>query len=603
MERAGGPRLSRYAPLAAVVALAAAFRIAVLVEQYHGPLFSSLRLDELQYEQAALEAMQGGLFMDYVPPNAPGYPWFVGALYYLFGHHLIVPRLAQILLGLASVLLAHRIARRLFSEAAGVAAAFIMALYWPLMVFEERLLSASLFVFLNLLGLWAAARAAERESSLPWALTGLIFGLAALVRPEALLMVIAFMVWLLSRAAREKSGRRMEQALGLFALAFVAVAPVVEAQHSLSGEWMLLQSNGGLNLYLGNNPASDGTPYARPGGGWDSITALPARAGAMTDAEQDRFFADRVMEFAENRPGDFLEHVAKKALLLVNHREVRATMDPEFQRSRLRALSLPLPGFAVALALAAAGLMALWPMNRRRGALLIYICAYAAFGTATVVSSRYRLPFAAGVIILSGAGAVKAAEAAQSLRRWLGGGRPAVTMRSLAPLALLAAGLGAAYLPARVNYTDAEEYAYLGDAWMNHGDAARAAESYGEALKLDPSCAQAMRGLSRIEMGRGETETAEQWLRRAAAADPSGAEGHYELGALLWRRGEQAEAVKEFRSAVECSPQSIMMLYWLAYYERQTGQVEDARARLKSALQLRPDFEPARELLTELEAR
>ncbi|HUT53835.1 MAG TPA: glycosyltransferase family 39 protein [bacterium] len=603
MESASVRNLSRHLPLAAIVALAAAFRIALLIEHYHSPLFTFLRLDELQYEEGALGAMQGELFQHYVPTNAPGYSWFLGALYYVFGHSLMVPRLAQIALGLASIIIAHRVARRLFSEAAGLMAALILALYWPLMIFEQRLLSASLFVFLNLAGLWAAARAAQGESSRPWALAGLIFGAAALVRPEAMLIIIAYIVWLCGRAAREKSWRRMEQALGLTALAFLVVAPVVQVQHGLSGEWMLLQSNGGLNLYLGNNPDSDGTPYARPGGAWDALTAMPARQGALTDAEQDRWFARKAWEFARSEPMDFLKLVLKKSALLASHREVRATIDPEFHRSLFRVLKLPLPGFALVLGLAVPGLLALWPMKKGRQALLIYIGVYAAATVGAVVSSRYRLPFTAGIIILSGAGAARVVEAARALRRGLAGGREAVSKRSLAPLALLALGLAAAYLPVRIGYNAAEEYAYLGDAWMNHKNVARAAESYQEALKLGPSRAQAMRGLARIELGQGGTGAAEQWLRRAVAADPAGAEGHYELGSLWWRQGRKDEAIKELGTAVDCSPQSIMMLYWLAYYERLAGNTEDAKQRLMSALLLRPDFEPARQMLLEMESR
>lgn len=584
--------------LAGILALAAAFRVVVLFENMRGPLFSFLRLDELQYEEAARMAMQGDLFPAYVPTNAPGYSWFVGALYFIFGHSLLVPRLAQIMLGLGSIVLVHRIGRRLFGESAGLVSALLLALYWPLMIFEQRLLSASLFLFLNLAGLWAAARAADRENSRPWALAGLILGAAALVRPEAILLIIILSAWLLLRAAGEKKGQRLEQALGLIALAFVVIAPVIQVQHRVSGEWTLLQTNGGLNLYLGNNPDSDGTPYARPGGTWDALAAMPVKeAGLAKDSDQDRFFLMKVLEFARREPLRFAGLLLRKLGLLLNRREIRATIDPEFQRSLFPALFLPLPGFALILALAASGLLALRPLDPRRRVLALYTLSYGAVTALTVVSSRYRLPFTVGLVILAGAGAEKLAESATAIRLRKAG------RKSLAPLALFAIALAAAWLPWRLDYTPAEGYAYLGEAWLAQGNPVRAGENYLKALELDPADAQAMMGLARIEIKRGNQEAAEQRLSQAVAADPGSADARYELGSQLWRRGRREEAVAELQKAVELAPQSIILLYWLAYYERRMGMDQDARERLLTALMLRPDFEPARALLLEMESQ
>ncbi|HUT53836.1 MAG TPA: tetratricopeptide repeat protein [bacterium] len=593
--------ISRGFPLLLVLPAAAAFRIALLWEHSRSPLFHYLRIDEGEYDLWARDVANGFLFPDTLANHGAGYPWLLGGLYYFFGPGLILPRLVQMALGLASIVLVHRIAARLFNKGAALAAALLFGLYWPQMLFEQRILDATLFTFLNLAWLLGAVRAVESGRARAWAATGLLIGAAAVVRPTPVICLAALFVWLMYRAARERSQAPALGALAMLAACLIIILPVMAGGRLASGHWSLLQAEGGLNLYIGNNPDADGTPYARPGGVYDRLQALPVAEAGITDpAGQDRFYMKKIFEFMRRDPARFWKLQLKKAALLVNHRELRASVNPEFQRSLFPALRLPLPGFGVILALALAGLPALRWRRRGHQVFMIHLAAFAGFTVATVVSSRYRLPLAAGMMVLAGAGAMELGRAAL-LMRGKEQGRRGRLPRAAAPVALMLLGLGLSRLPVAPHYTDAEDWSYMGGAWLEQGNRERAADSYEKALALDPSLAEAMMGMARLEQENGDAGAARQWLTRAAAADPGGAAAHHALGLLLWEQGEKTRAIAELTQAVHLRPQWLPGYNDLARREWDMGMHDQAIAHLKTVLRMYPDFSELKALVRELE--
>jgi tetratricopeptide (TPR) repeat protein len=590
----------RHLPLLLILVAAAAFRIALLYEHAHGPLFQFLRLDEAEYDAWARDAAAGLWFPDTLANHGAGYPWLLGALYYFFGPGLLLPRLLQIALGLGSIVLVHRTAARLFGRGAALAAALIFGLYWPQMLFEERILDATLFTFLNLAWLLAAVRAAESKRARDWAATGVLIGAAAVVRPTPVFVMAALLVWLWYGAARKQSRAEAGGALLMLAFSLAIILPVMAGGRLATGHWSLMQSEGGLNFYLGNNPDADGTAYARPGGAYDRLQALPVtEAGIIAPAGQDRFYVKKALGFMRRDPAAFCGLQLKKAALLINHRELRATINPEFQRSLFPALWPPLPGFGIIFGLALAGLAALRPRRRGHQAYLIYLGALAGFLVATVVSSRYRLPWAAALTVLSGAGAMELGRAVLLVRgKDEARGRP---LKAALPAALLVVGLALARLPAAPHYTDAEDWSYMGDAWLAQQDRHHALESYEKALAHDPGLAEAMMGMARLEQDQGDAGAALHWLRRAAAADPASGAAHYALGLLLWDRGEKQEAVKELGRAVALRPQWLPGYNDLARREWDMGMQDQAIGHLETVLRMYPDFAELKELVRGLE--
>ncbi len=586
------PRLG----LVLVILLSLAVRVLVTMDNRSGPLFDSYRLDETLYLEWARQASEGDPFLDYVPIHGPGYPWALGLLYAAGGDEYLTPRVLNSALGIGSIILVYCLAASLAGPWAGVFAALLIGLYWPMITLEQRVMGTALFVFLNLLSLKLATWAARRDAVRRWALCGLAIGAAAVTRPNSLVWLAVLAAWLAVAAARSKSGRRAASVLALAGAALLPMAPVAIHNHGVSGDWIPVQADGGLNFYLGNNPESNGTPYARPGGKWDAIEARPfLEAGAVSLAEQDGFYTREVLRFLAERPLAFLFKLARKCLLILNNREMRATFDPAFLRGLSKTLSAPFPGFWLIFALAAAGIFSLRPWRTPSRLVLLFVGSHAAAVVATVVSCRYRLAVTAGLAILAGAGAARTLRAVKSvLNKEDDTGR---LKRELAfTLALAAAGAALSFLPVAPRHGEAESLTYLGDAWLQKKDMDRAREYYSRALASEPDYAPAMSRLSRLEENRGDLEAALTWLETSVAADPDGGSGHYELSRLYWRLGRREQALLEARLAADKKPLWADGLMNLAVMELNVGRLTNALAAADRLLEIRPDLEDAKRL-------
>ena len=133
-------------------------------------------------------------------------------------------------------------------------AAGIMALYGPLIYFDAQPLIPVLHIFLMLAGLLLLLRAAgvPEPSTHPrrdWIAAGLAWGLAAIATPNLLVCAPLAAIW-----ARRRS-RPAAAPLVLFLCGIALPVGLVTLRNVLvTGEWVLISSNSGINLYIGNNP-------------------------------------------------------------------------------------------------------------------------------------------------------------------------------------------------------------------------------------------------------------------------------------------------------------------------------------------------------------
>jgi 4-amino-4-deoxy-L-arabinose transferase-like glycosyltransferase len=170
----------------AIVAVALVVRLAVIVaDSGYVPL-----QDDWDYDRHARSIASGDGFPDsyYVADRgpsalrAPGYPYFLAAVYAVSGDSINAGRVTDAILGALSVLLLYLIARRVWGKRVGLLAAAMAAIFPPLVLLSRDLLSESLFIALELgavLGVLEFRRLRESR----WAvLAGLLAGLAALTR-------------------------------------------------------------------------------------------------------------------------------------------------------------------------------------------------------------------------------------------------------------------------------------------------------------------------------------------------------------------------------------------------------------------------------------
>jgi len=241
--------------LALLVGMGLALRAAAIAGYGHTP-----ESDELAYQSMARNLLDGNGIVDnmgnYAMYNV-GYPLFVLApTFFAFGDGILAARVCNLLLGGLSIVLCYALAREAGAGRAGrLFAAGIWALYLPASIYGVYLLKENLMVPLMLGIMCCALRLLKAPSGRLAVGCGLLFGLIALSGNAALALAGAVVIALL--LAPLSFRQRLGHSALILLLAGAVAAPWMIRNMQVIGA-PVLNTNGGFNLYLGNNPAATG---------------------------------------------------------------------------------------------------------------------------------------------------------------------------------------------------------------------------------------------------------------------------------------------------------------------------------------------------------
>ncbi|UEM02743.1 glycosyltransferase family 39 protein [Skermanella rosea] len=250
MRRDGAGGMSRFLILVAVLFLGT--RLGWMTAVDAAPMS-----DQLWYFQRAVGLLDGQGYSVGGQPTAfwpVGYPAFLAGLFAVTGPSLEAAKAANLVLSAAALVFLFRIARRATRSETAARAALVLAVLSPTLVFYTELLYAELlFMALLLAGLDALLAALDRPGWRRPALAGLCFGLAALVKTQALLLPACVIA---AAFVLRRAGLRRAVAVGLVlhAACLAVIAPWTLRNALVLGEPVLVSTNGGFNLFMGNNP-------------------------------------------------------------------------------------------------------------------------------------------------------------------------------------------------------------------------------------------------------------------------------------------------------------------------------------------------------------
>lgn len=293
----------------AALLLGAALRLAWVVIVDPEPVSDA----ERYYALAVHLAAGDGYSNDHAPTAywPPGYPAFLAAIFAVTGPAVGTAQLANVALATASLGLAYYVAKETFgSELTGRITALILAVYPNQIAYTSLVMSEVLFT--SLLLLLAALIIWGRGRRWALAATGLLLAAACLVRPQAM-PVPAVLLLLLPAPTTARLRRAALEAGLVYAACAVALVPWAMRNYAVFGAFVPLSTNGGVNLYVGNNPDANG------GYVWTERMGylLQQEAGANAD-EADRDAAARrlAVRFALDQPLTVLGLLPEKLSLI-----------------------------------------------------------------------------------------------------------------------------------------------------------------------------------------------------------------------------------------------------------------------------------------------
>ena len=191
----------------------------------------------------------------YIPPL---YVWFHAAIISL-GGGLIVSQIIGLFFFHCANYYLYRFFRRITSPGIALAGFIAVAFYIPLWLLAQKPDPDGLNLLLLALTILFLDDAMERPGRKIWIALGLLFGVQILVRPDILMGIVFFGIWLAVYSKNRKE--RKEKIIGYciaIGISLLMVLPWTIRNYNAFGAFVLVSANSGFNFYMGNNPQATG---------------------------------------------------------------------------------------------------------------------------------------------------------------------------------------------------------------------------------------------------------------------------------------------------------------------------------------------------------
>ncbi len=270
---------------------------------------SQIYSDWKWYDDAAYHMSQIWRYEENGLPTAYwpiGYPLFIAIIYWFFGHSYFMVKFVNVLLSSGICILTYLIARKMVSPISSRLTLLILTFFPSQIFFTNVLASEILFTVLLLLIINFWLKQYLHPSFYYLLLIGILLGLLCLVKAAALPLPIFIALFFIK--LREKLNLRLRNALLTVMIAFLTLSPWLLRNKMVIGSFTLA-TNGGINLYIGNNPLSSGN--------WVWQAENPFRElSAANEIENNRLGYKLATQFILHNPFGFIQRGIKKEIYL-----------------------------------------------------------------------------------------------------------------------------------------------------------------------------------------------------------------------------------------------------------------------------------------------
>jgi Tfp pilus assembly protein PilF/4-amino-4-deoxy-L-arabinose transferase-like glycosyltransferase len=596
--------------------IAVLLRLVYLIEWSSDPGFTALMVDEKWHWLWAGEILDNSFWGEGAWFRGPLYPYFLALLRWLTDDSIFWAKAFQLLLSGTTCFFTVRLSEFLFGKRAGIIAGIFYTFYGTLFFYDSMFLVEALFWPLCIWGVHRLVVYAESERWQSWGLTGVIFGLAALTRPNILLVASILCLWMVWKFRGSVTLYAKLRRPFVFGLALVlTILPVTIRNYMVTGEFILISSQGGVNFYIGNNPVANGLSMVMPevqldeSVAWDQFipttnAAAEREAGkTLRDAEVSDFWTKKTLDWISRNPSDFLSLTARKCAYLVSGFENSDNGDIYFHRAKSRIYSALLwdagiyMPWGLLLPLTVLGLALTWQVRKQVIPVYLFMIAYIPTVVLFLVTARHRMVLVPLMIVVSAGGLGRLLEICRAISF-----RRGVTIAIGFGLLLLAsnrlyfeAGRGAEFqnyygeglrLMAVKDFSSAEkQFTLANESWPHsatavnnlgyvqymQGKDSAAVANYLQSIQIDTSYYQPYNNLGLVMVRRGFLDSARALFLAArsrindAVEHPDDvAQVRINLGDALFRTGRIEAGKRQFDSAIAIAGSNVHVVTQIA---------------------------------------
>lgn len=382
--------------------LALVIRLAYLFSITHLPTFNYPLLDAEVHASWAKEIITTDFWGKAAFFRAPLYAYFLALLFKVFNQSFFAARVVQLFIGSLSCGLIYILALQIFKKRAiAVIAGLMSVFYWVFIYFEAEFLIPVLFVFLCLLAFIFLLEAAEEKRAGMFVVSGLLFGLSAIARPNILIFMPFGFFWIIFVLRKVLAAKKIAVAAMIFTLAVSIPALIVTARnYAIGDDLAFIASQGGVNFYIGNNEYSDGKTAIVPGtrgtfwgGYFDTINIAQQEVGrVLMPSEVSAYWFGRGFKFIKDQPQQALKLYLHKLHLFWDNVEHSNNKNIYFFREQSEILRFPLfISFALLAPLGLAGFV-LAGKDRNWWLFTAFVFIYMLSVLLFFVNARYKVP-------------------------------------------------------------------------------------------------------------------------------------------------------------------------------------------------------------------
>ncbi len=385
-------------------------RIVHLIQINGTAITDTLIIDSLHYHQYALKFVEHGWGKDIWFMN-PGYPTFVGILYWLVTPSPYLVMFVQTLLEGFALVLMLKVARKLLPEAAVRIAMLLWVGYYMTPVYNGTILTTSPILFLTVAAMYFLIDVDQQTIWWKTVLGGAMIGISILFRPIPMLFLLLYPVFgLFFQMNRfdllKKSGL-------MIAGAIIVMLPFLIRNYSYSGHFGLTQTSGGMVFWVGNNENASGI-YDEP---LFLTSAEPDREEAdyrieaskrtgreLSQNEAANYWLKTGISWIVTHPINYLKLEWRKLLWFSNKTEIPTNLT-YFVIKDYSVMVRMLPfGWAFILTFTGLGIFAIYKFWRKWLIIIILALTYIIGNLLFYTCSEYRFPLVPIGILLSATG-------------------------------------------------------------------------------------------------------------------------------------------------------------------------------------------------------
>jgi len=215
----------------------------------------------------------------------PLYPLMLAVIYRIFPGGPDAAQVIQAILGTLTCAVLYWVGRRIGGRRAGLGAAALCAVYPFFVLFSAVLMAETLLMFLVVVIMMAFLMATDRVTMPRCALLGLAIGLGVLAKP----VVLAWAAFLLPGLWRHGGNASVARAVGVgavLAIAALTVAPWTLRNYAVTGRFVPVSTNLGMNLVIGAEPRATGV--YRHGASYMAMVDSISSGAASSEVARDR---------------------------------------------------------------------------------------------------------------------------------------------------------------------------------------------------------------------------------------------------------------------------------------------------------------------------